>query len=327
MGVPYATAVTTPSGTYRRIPPTQGQSAIGRRQDQRGDREVNVTQEDHDGEREIAPASSQVTGSSKIHSQEGDMRRNGRFAWYELLTTDVPASIAFYREIMGWDTQKWQGPMDYVLWTVGETPIGGVARLSDEAQRMGAPPHWVPYVGVANVDATAMQAEGLGARVRVPPTDIPGAGRISVLTDPQGAVFALHESGPGALEMARPEPPTPGAISWHELLTDDFEVALSFYAVLFGWQRTESMDMGPLGTYQMYGKDGRTLGGMMNRPEDMLAPPHWLLYTYVGDLDGALAKVRVHGGQVLNGPMDIPGGDRVAQCLDAQGAAFALHGK
>ena len=65
------------------------------------------------------------------------------------------------------------------------------------------------------------------------------------------------------------------------------------------------MDMGPLGTYQMYGKDGRTLGGMMNRPEDMPAPPHWLLYTYVGDLDAALAKVRMHGGQVLNGPMNI----------------------
>ena len=103
-------------------------------------------------------------------------------------------------------------------------------------------------------------------------------------------MFALHESGPGAPEMAWPEPPTPGAISWHELLTDDFEVALSFYAVLFGWERAESMEHGPAGTYQMYGKDGRTLGGMMNRPEDMPAPPHWLLYTYVGDLDAALAE-------------------------------------
>ena len=101
------------------------------------------------------------------------MSRNGRFAWYELLTTDVPASIAFYREIVGWDTQKWQGSMDYILWTVGGMPIGGVTRLSDEAQRMGAPPHWLPYVGVANVDATAMQAEGLGARVRVPPKGHP----------------------------------------------------------------------------------------------------------------------------------------------------------
>jgi predicted enzyme related to lactoylglutathione lyase len=192
---------------------------------------------------------------------------------------------------------------------------------------METPPHWLPYVAVADTDATVMLAEGLGARVHVPPMDIPGAGRISVLADPQGAVFGLHEAGPGAQAMARPEAPTPGAISWHELLTDDYEVALSFYTALFGWQRTESMDMGPLGTYQMYGKDGRTLGGMMNRPESMSAPPHWLLYAYVGDLDGALAKVRTHGGQVLNGPMEIPGGERVAQCIDSQGAAFALHGK
>jgi hypothetical protein len=57
-----------------------------------------------------------------------------------------PASILKpgYREILGWDTQKWQGPMDYVLWTVGGTPIGGVTRLSDGARKMGAPSHWLP---------------------------------------------------------------------------------------------------------------------------------------------------------------------------------------
>ena len=54
-------------------------------------------------------------------------------------------------------------------------------------------------------------------------------------------------------------------------------------------------------------------------------PPHWLLYAKVPDVEAAAETVKSLGGQVLNGPMDVPGGDRVVQCMDPQGAAFALH--
>ena len=82
-----------------------------------------------------------------------------------------------------------------------------------------------------------------------------------------------------------------------------------------------------MGAYQMYGKAGRTFGGMMTKPKGYPAPPHWLYYVTVADLDAALARVKKSDGKVWNGPMDIPGGERVAQCVDPQGAAFALHGK
>ena len=75
------------------------------------------------------------------------------------------------------------------------------------------------------------------------------------------------------------------------------------------------------------GKGGRTLGGMATKPKDYPAPPHWLYYVKVDDLDAALARVKKGGGQVMHGPMEVPGGDRVAQCIDPQRAAFALHGK
>jgi hypothetical protein len=256
------------------------------------------------------------------------MSNAGRFGWYELLTSDVKGGIAFYKAVTGWDTQKWEGPMDYTMWTAGTTPLGGVMTLPDAAKKMGAPPHWLAYVSVADVDASTKQAQGLGARVNVPPTDIGDAGRFSVIADPQGAVFALHASKTEMPGWAQPEPPTQGAISWHELVTTDWESALRFYATMFGWKKTEAMEMGPeMGTYQMFGKDGKTFGGMMNKPKGYPAPPNWLLYTYVKDLDAALTTVTARGGKILNGPMPIPGGDRVAQCMDPQGAAFALHGK
>jgi hypothetical protein len=76
----------------------------------------------------------------------------------------------------------------------------------------------------------------------------------------------------------------------------------------------------------MYGQGDRTLGGMFDKSEDMPGPPSWLYYTTVDDIDRTVEKVREKGGQVLNGPMEVPGG-KIAQCLDPQGAMFAVYAK
>ncbi len=250
----------------------------------------------------------------------------GNFVWYELQTSDVNGAIKFYKDVIGWGTEAFEGDMPYSTWTVGGSSIGGVTTLPDDARKMGAPPHWLAYVAADNVDALTKKAESLGAKAYVPPMDIPKVGRFSVIADPQGAVIALFKgSGP---ESPQPAQPTNGHFSWHELLAGEWEAAFRFYSQLFGWQKTDAMDMGPeRGTYQMYGKGGRTLGGMMTRPKGYPAPPHWLYYVNVKDLDAALGRTKKGDGKVMMGPTEVPGGDRVAQCVDPQGAAFALHGK
>jgi uncharacterized protein len=249
----------------------------------------------------------------------------GNFVWYELHTSDVNAAIPFYEDVIGWKTETFGGGDNpYVMWTAGGPPLGGVMTLQEEARKMGAPPHWLAYVAADDVDALTKKAESLGAKTYVAPMDIPTVGRFSVIADPQGAVIALFKgAGP---ETAPPAETPNGHFSWHELMAADLESAFRFYSQLFGWQKTDAVEM-PTGTYQMYGKGGRTFGGMMTKPKDYPAPPHWLYYVKVGDLDAALARVKKGGGSVMNGPMEVPGGDRVAQCMDPQGAAFALHGK
>jgi predicted enzyme related to lactoylglutathione lyase len=70
------------------------------------------------------------------------------------------------------------------------------------------------------------------------------------------------------------------------------------------------------------------IGGMMNKPAAMAqVPPHWAIYFRVPDIDAAAERVKANGGQILNGPMDVPGGDRVLNAMDPQGAAFSLHEK
>ena len=85
--------------------------------------------------------------------------------------------------------------------------------------------------------------------------------------------------------------------------------------------------MGPGGIYQIYGQSGAPLGGMFNKPAEMPGPPMWLYYVSVENVNDAVEKVAELGGQVLNGPMEVPGGDLIAQCVDPQGALFALHSK
>jgi len=152
------------------------------------------------------------------------------------------------------------------------------------------------------------------------------AGRMQAMRDPQGAAFSIYEpaSPPKAPEAA----PETGELSWIELMTTDAPAALQFYRDLFGWQPTEAMDMGPMGKYHMFGRHLGSLGGMMNKPAEMAqVPPHWGLYFRVPDLDAAAARVTAGGGRILNGPMEVPGGDRIVNCLDQQGAAFSLHEK
>ena len=85
------------------------------------------------------------------------------------------------------------------------------------------------------------------------------------------------------------------------------------------------MNMGPTGTCQMYGRSkDQTLGGIFAKPANA-GPSAWLIYLRVDSVDGKVDLVKNLGGQVVNDPMDVPGGDRVLQCVDPQGAAFALH--
>jgi uncharacterized protein len=255
------------------------------------------------------------------------VKTRGRFVWYELSTSDPAAAQRFYTAITGWGTQAFEGAgAPYTMWTNGENPIGGVMELPAELSSKGVPPHWLPYIGTDDVDETVAEATQLGAKVLVPAQDIPTMGRFAVLADPQGASFAIYKSA-----QDTPEPdfaPQRGDASWHELTTTDHVAAFEFYNKLFGWEKQSEMDIGGGEMYLMYGRttDSPMLGGMWtwNKREHAM-PPNWMIYFKVDDADQTAERIKQLGGQILNGPMDVPGGDRVAQATDPQGATFGIH--
>jgi predicted enzyme related to lactoylglutathione lyase len=251
-----------------------------------------------------------------------DESNRGRFIWYELLTKDPEAAKAFYTELLGWGTTVWEGGKGpYTMWTRSETPIGGLMKLPDEAAAQGAPSHWLGYVHTPDTDATVARAQELGGKVCVAPMEIPTVGRMAILNDPQGAIFAVHtpekEMPAGELQL--------GDVSWHELATTDYEAGYGFYNDLFGWQKVETMDMGPAGIYQTYGRPGQTLGGMYNKAAEQPGPPAWLFYVLVDDVNVTTEKAKTLGAQVMVPPMEVPGGGWIAVYMDPQGAPIAVH--
>ncbi|KAF0192719.1 MAG: cfp30B: 27 kDa antigen Cfp30B [Gammaproteobacteria bacterium] len=249
---------------------------------------------------------------------------NNQFLWFELLTQNSARAAKFYRNVIGWRTDVWEGgAVPYTLLIADDDVIGGIITLPKGARKQGALPHWLGYVCVTDVDASTDRAQQLGASLLFPATDIPDVGRFSVINDPQGAGIALYT--PLADAPSANTAPQRGRMIWHELVTTDPDAAWNFYHELFGWNRTDAIQTEQQGTYQMFGTGGRTLGGIIAKPADMPGPPAWLYYTTVDSLDAALTRVAANGGRVLNGPMEVPGGDVVAQCMDPQNAIFALH--
>ena len=98
---------------------------------------------------------------------------HGRFAWYELITTDLEAASVFYTKVIGWSARDASAPgRPYTLFTVGKASVSGLMELPEDAKKMGGKPSWVGYVAVDDVDATAERIKHLGGAVQVPPIDV-----------------------------------------------------------------------------------------------------------------------------------------------------------
>ena len=246
----------------------------------------------------------------------------GAFTWCELLTTDTAAAQAFYKKIVPWTAVPFAPDGSYTVFNNrAGAGVAGLMTLPAAAKQMGTPPNWMMYIGTPNVNDTAVRIAQLGGRVVKQPDDIPNTGRFAVVQDPYGATFGIYTpKTPGPAK----EKPGLGDFSWFELYTPNPDGAWNFYRSLFGWEKTSAMDMGDMGVYQMFGRGGGIPnGGIMKPPPG--APAAWMPYALVQDAKAAAAAAAANGAKIINGPMEVPGGDWIAQGIDPQGAMFAVH--
>ncbi|MBS1889289.1 MAG: VOC family protein [Actinobacteria bacterium] len=245
----------------------------------------------------------------------------GTPSWVELSgTPDIEASERFYRDLLGWEIPEQPNSAQlggYRRAQLNGKDVAGVSPKMDDSQ----PCVWATYVSVEDAGETLDKVRDAGGQVIVDAMDVMGLGKMAVFTDPTGAVCGIWEPGTFAgAEIVNED----GSFGWNELGTRDVPAAREFYGKVFGWT-VEEQDMGEMGTYNLW-KDGEAIrGGMMDltgmAPEE--TPPHWLVYFTVPDADAAAETTKAAGGQLLNGPIDIPPG-RLAILQDPQGAFFAV---
>lgn len=248
----------------------------------------------------------------------------GSFCWIELNTSDPAAAKTFYSGLFGWEAEDTPaGPdMVYTMLRLKGLEVGAMCGLQPEQKAQGVPPHWMSYVTVESADDAAAKAASLGGTVVAGVFDVMDVGRMSIIQDPQGAMFCVWQ--PKAHIGVRLVGEN-GTFGWDELWTTDRDKAKEFYTGLFGWGAKESHMAEAGGTYTEWQNGGQSIGGMMEiMPEMGPVPPNWLPYFMVDDCDAIAGKAAESGGKLFMPPTDIPNVGRFSVIQDPQGATFAI---
>jgi predicted enzyme related to lactoylglutathione lyase len=259
--------------------------------------------------------------------------------WVDTNQPDPEAALPFYSGLFGWEFEDVMPEGSPGKYFIGRIRGGDVAAVGSSPD--GAPPGavWNTYIWVDSADETAAKARDAGGGVLMEPFDVMDAGRMAVLTDPEGAAFSVWQAGQNKGAQVVNEH---GALNFNGLATRDVEGAKAFYGALFGWQ-VLTLPAGSMWTLPGYGDhlEERSPGlreqmAQMGAPDGFIdvvaalnpvadgdsgAPVHWSVTFGVDDADAAAAKARELGGEVVAGPLDAPW-TRMAVIKDPQGATF-----
>ena len=245
----------------------------------------------------------------------------GSFCWIELATTDQNAAKNFYGKLFGWEANDMPiGENEfYTIFRLNGRDAAAAYTMRPEQKSAGVPPNWLLYVAVESADDTAKLAAKLGGKIHAEPFDVMDLGRMAVLQDPTGAIFAIWESKKHTGTRVTQEK---GTLCWVDLSTPDPETAARFYSQLFGW-KLEKGQNDPSGYLHI--KNGEEfIGGVQPvQHRDPNTPPHWLPYFETGNCDTTTATARQLGAKAYVDPTTMENVGRWSVLADPQGAVFA----
>ena len=246
----------------------------------------------------------------------------GTPSWVDLSTADEAGALEFYLRLFGWEDEPNDAGdgMVYHMQKLGDDYTSAIAAQRPDEAAMGVPSHWVTYLAVDDVDATAGRVTSAGGQLVVEPFDVMESGRMAVVADPTGGFVSLWQArehiGAGVQHEA-------GSLTWSELITDDPAAAAAFLESLLGVGVRESSEAGD-STYLLLEVGGRPVAGVMQKTAEMGdVPSMWSTYFEVSDVEEALAQVESLGGRAVTPVME-EAQMRFAIAEDPQGAVFGL---
>ncbi len=242
----------------------------------------------------------------------------GAPCWVDLMTSDTEGSRAFYCQLFGWTAEE---PAEefggYFNFTKDGVRIAGCMA----SQRPEMPDVWSVYLASDDARKTVEATVEHAGQVLLDAMDVADLGTMAVVSDPGGASIGVWRPG---LHQGFGILNEPGAPSWFELHTRDYQAAVSFYRNVFGWDTHVLADTAEFRYTTLKHGEG-WLAGIMDTsgflPEGV--PAHWSVYFGVEDTDAALARIVELGGSIVTAAQDTPYG-RLATAADPTGAQFKL---
>jgi uncharacterized protein len=259
--------------------------------------------------------------------------------WIDTSQPDADAACAFYGGLFGWEFEETMPPGSPGQYFIGRIRGGDVAAVGSIPEGAPAAAMWNTYMWVDSAEEMVAKARAAGGGVITEAVDVADAGRMAVLTDPEGAAFRLWQPANHKGAQVVNEH---GSLNFNTLLTRDPNAAEAFYGAVFGWQRL-TIPAGVMWTLPGYGDHlEENTPGLREQMAQMGAPAgfidvvaaldligagdaeraaRWSVTFAVNDVAGTAAKVRELGGEVVSGPLDAPWA-RLAVINDPQGASF-----
>jgi uncharacterized protein len=249
-----------------------------------------------------------------------DLHLEGKFIWFDLFTSDLQTTQRFYEALFGWSFQETPSGENQVLTIRREgVPIANAVsvdrtKIKDPASR------WLSYMSVADVDQTVLRIEINQGSIYMPPKDLPDRGRVAVVKDPEGALFAVLTASGG-------DPPDPAFdlndFLGSELWARHLESAVKFYQALVAYE-IEMVDVGSEKDYHLLVRDDQPRAGVVQIPWDDVKP-NWVPYIAVDDVAAVAARVEPLGGRLLIAPNPEIREGNAAIIADPSGAVFAIQ--
>jgi len=256
-----------------------------------------------------------------LNSPPSSEHHVGKVVWADLVTPDLSAAERFYGGLFGWTFQSIHtGESDYAVALADGTPVGGLLQKSIPSgeHRQSA---WLTFIAVRDVDVAKRVALAHGGKLVADARSYAARGRQAVLSDPEGAVFAILASSSGdAPDFLA----APGEWIWSSLLCKDPGVEAGFYQDVFSYDVFDLASDDGLEHVILSGDDYARAsvnafpGGTARRH------PHWLNFVRVDNTADSTAKAAALGGRVLVEPHVDRHGGMVSVVADPAGAPIGL---
>lgn len=117
-----------------------------------------------------------------------------RVIHFEIVADNPERAMKFYKEVFGWEFNKWDGPQDYWLVKTGEDSQPGInggltPKTNQGSGNTGG--RSTNSIDVPSIDEFSNKISMEGGKVLSPKMPIPGVGYLAICEDTEGISFGI----------------------------------------------------------------------------------------------------------------------------------------